>query len=591
MLTTTERIEWIFLDSLIISEKVDSSVFTMYKAYKSEVEGSQSDDIVVDRCWKVFPNLREWCENHKLTLIECDLRWGVPKDSTTSTTIATCMEEIDRCYEENGEVFFLNMLGEKYGWIPEPSDLNEETTEKYSWIPGISITHMEILHGAYRNTNPHALFMLRSQDLIKDLPEDRLSRFQDSSKLSQNHLQVLKKKIREKFPGQVFDYDCVYAGMETTSTGRERVLLTGLERFEEICLDFFKRAFEKKFAKYFESEALTPSEQGDTGSGALCVCAPSGSGKSALLAAFANHAEQSFCVLYHDIGGSPESTMRDNILARMLSFLDPNEQDPGDDIPDKLKAKLEAIADDKTTDKVSVIILDGINQLSAGSSCDFLPTKFPPSVKCVLSVETSSHKASYQEVLNYTSYALHLKELCQDYQELLVNSYFSQFSKKLDRDQLRVILSNPAASSPLWLTLACHELRIFGDFRTLTSKIENLSPSLLGLLKEILNRLVTEDESMQMTQVLKFIYCSIGGLPESEIPLMLNPKNPVAPLVLANIRRQLKPFLRSVVFLRNGASRIQFFHDAMYKQTNFPYLNSQYTIVQKYPLIKRLLIL
>lgn len=63
----------------------------------------------------MFPELREWCEERHLQLIECDLRWGVPKDTTTAMTIKTCLSEIDRCKEEtNGQPFFLNMLGERY---------------------------------------------------------------------------------------------------------------------------------------------------------------------------------------------------------------------------------------------------------------------------------------------------------------------------------------------------------------------------------------------------------------------------------------------------------------------------------------------
>ena len=34
--------------------------------------------ITVD--FKVVPALREWCEERLIHLIECDLRWGVPKD-------------------------------------------------------------------------------------------------------------------------------------------------------------------------------------------------------------------------------------------------------------------------------------------------------------------------------------------------------------------------------------------------------------------------------------------------------------------------------------------------------------------------------
>ena len=50
-----------------------------------------------------------------LYLVECDLRWGVPKDSTTSDAIVTCLEELDRCMEENdGQPFLLNTIGERY---------------------------------------------------------------------------------------------------------------------------------------------------------------------------------------------------------------------------------------------------------------------------------------------------------------------------------------------------------------------------------------------------------------------------------------------------------------------------------------------
>ena len=70
-------------------------------------------------CWlQVFPALREWCEDYQLHLVECDLRWGVPKDSTTGATLIACMEEIDRGYHDNdGEPFFLGMLGERWPFM------------------------------------------------------------------------------------------------------------------------------------------------------------------------------------------------------------------------------------------------------------------------------------------------------------------------------------------------------------------------------------------------------------------------------------------------------------------------------------------
>lgn len=50
----------------------------------------------------------------QLHLIECDLRWGVPKDSTTAAVLCTCMEEIKRCHgDSDGQGMFLNLLGER----------------------------------------------------------------------------------------------------------------------------------------------------------------------------------------------------------------------------------------------------------------------------------------------------------------------------------------------------------------------------------------------------------------------------------------------------------------------------------------------
>lgn len=63
---------------------------------------------------KVFPELREWCEERKIHLVDCDLRWGVPKDTNSEETIRCCMEELDRCHTEtNGCPFFINLLGER----------------------------------------------------------------------------------------------------------------------------------------------------------------------------------------------------------------------------------------------------------------------------------------------------------------------------------------------------------------------------------------------------------------------------------------------------------------------------------------------
>lgn len=66
----------------------------------------------------MFPELREWCEERRVRLMECDLRWGVPKDTNCEETIRCCMEELDRCHvDTNGCPFFITLLGERYNFL------------------------------------------------------------------------------------------------------------------------------------------------------------------------------------------------------------------------------------------------------------------------------------------------------------------------------------------------------------------------------------------------------------------------------------------------------------------------------------------
>ncbi|KAJ8026575.1 Telomerase protein component 1 [Holothuria leucospilota] len=104
---------------------------------------------------EVFPDLRQWCEKRRLHLVECDLRWGVPKDTTTEETLRMCLGEIDRCYQDNVMPFFLNLTRAGCGWIPTAYDISASLAKEYRWVQGLSVTEMEILHGAYRSDNPN----------------------------------------------------------------------------------------------------------------------------------------------------------------------------------------------------------------------------------------------------------------------------------------------------------------------------------------------------------------------------------------------------------------------------------------------------
>ena len=111
---------WIQVDKQIneMTKKphAEKSTDNIYKTIRVFISSTFTDfyserEILVKRA---LAQLREWCAIRNLGLIECDLRWGVTSDSTSDQTILTCLNEIDRCYEENdGQPFLVGLLSEK----------------------------------------------------------------------------------------------------------------------------------------------------------------------------------------------------------------------------------------------------------------------------------------------------------------------------------------------------------------------------------------------------------------------------------------------------------------------------------------------
>ena len=54
-----------------------------------------------------------------------------------------------------------------------------------------------------------------------------------------------------------------------------------------------------------------------------------------------------------------------------------------------------------------------------------------------------------------------------------------QFNKRLDEEQMVSLLSKEASQNPLWLSIACEELRVYGVFAKVTDKINTLADGLL----------------------------------------------------------------------------------------------------------------
>jgi NACHT domain- and WD repeat-containing protein len=73
---------------------------------------------------RVFPQLREACAARGARFQPIDLRWGVSDAAARDQqTMHICLSEIDRCAEASPTVFFVALIGDRYGWRPLPHEV------------------------------------------------------------------------------------------------------------------------------------------------------------------------------------------------------------------------------------------------------------------------------------------------------------------------------------------------------------------------------------------------------------------------------------------------------------------------------------
>ena len=103
----------------------------------------------------IFPELRLYASRRDVTLTELDLRWGITEDEAKSgKVLEICFNEI-----ENSVPFFIGIIGNRYGWRPNISDINIDVFDKFEAIKGyiekhLSVTEMEMQFGVLEHAFP-----------------------------------------------------------------------------------------------------------------------------------------------------------------------------------------------------------------------------------------------------------------------------------------------------------------------------------------------------------------------------------------------------------------------------------------------------
>lgn len=102
------------------------------------------------------------------------------------------------------------------------------------------------------------------------------------------------------------------------------------------------------------------------------------------------------------------------------------------------------------------------------------------------------------------------------------------------------------AIKPLYLVLACEELRVFGVFEKVHSFLKKLPGTVSELLLVVLDRVIKDSDSELAIQALALLARSKGGLEEDELRWLLgSKKGPLPQSQWAALYRNIKPYLKS----------------------------------------------
>ncbi|KAH3763455.1 tetratricopeptide repeat protein [Pelomyxa schiedti] len=480
---------------------------------------------------KVIPELQSIYSPRGVFLSEVDLRWGITTEQSS---------EVDNC-----RPWFVCMLGERYGWHQPPGTpdlLLQKTFGRASldfpWVakhPQASITELEIRH-AYLNDpqqSDHALFYFRNPTYSTSRGDNFLS----ESDHAKSRLSQLKGLIRKE--GTVSEYSNPGEVAEMVKQNLRTLLdrdfpvseVPSTLEMEHDAHDAFCSA---RTRLYVDGECLIQNLTLATDNSfanasahpiPIIITGAAGCGKSALLANFAFHYEQTHSnqvTISHFVGCSPTSTDLQSLLHRLVSEISLlfNVKKK---IPTDKHALIEEFPHwlvEASRSTALLVIIDGIDQISDVNAQElaWLPMQIPPQVQFVL----SSREGRCTEVAKSRNWQiLPVPPLSRTDIAVLSRELLGHYGKTLADSQLALLQDSEPCKLPLYLRTILEELHFFGVFEQVTTRIKLYlsSDTVPDLIQHVFTRLEEDlgENKPALEKTLSSIFLSEKGLYEQEI--------------------------------------------------------------------------
>ena len=299
----------------------------------------------------------------------------------------------------------------------------------------------------------------------------------------------------------------------------------------------------------------------------LVLMGEPGSGKSALMAVAGQpHKNEGIgsCNILRFVGASPASLdinkLVQSIIRETASYFKIwVDEQRINDVKVLYEYFREVLYTASTKGKLNIFI-DAVNQLLPQYDPHYLlwlPKQLPDNVKIVISSIASDYT---KNALKHNLPFVNVGKLAPDNCKLIVHNTLEEYRKSLNEKQMEMLLSKADAVKPLYLKVACEELRVFPSFELITSRIANLPNTIAELFMQFLVRLERDHHPVLVKDTLCLIESSMYGLLESELLELLKPgdKERLPVNIWAKLYRNLSLYLMNTGDEKEGL--LAFFH-------------------------------
>jgi tetratricopeptide (TPR) repeat protein len=500
---------------------------------------------------RVFPAVKRLCASRGVVFEDVDLRWGITDEAAAEGRVLDiCLREIDEC-----RPFFIGILGERYGWIPDDvASVREHEAQRWGLEPGgRSVTELEIIHGVLARPEmaERAHFYFRDPASSHALgPEymstsgDELSRLLDLKE----RVRVSGLPVREGFADAVelgelvredlFDLvDSLFPPDSEPDIGwRLDALQEGFARFARI--GFLPRSGDVEALDSILDDA-----------GPLAVSGAPGSGKTALLSYWTDrvrsHTGVPVFVHFVDAGGGSDDW---RIVVRRLASMANSALDLALDIPDEsdvsvtLFGRIMHMISARGREAVFAIDgLDGLQDDAVSLDLGWLPPLIPHGVRVVVTARPGGRPAREIERRGWRIYEV--PSLSSAEKQVIATGYLARYRKELGPDRLARIIAAPQTANPSFLCTLLDELRLHAEHENLDEMIDWYleSRDRTGLVDRILGRFEQDYERERpglVGDAMSLIWAARRGLGEAELRDLLGGVEPLpravfSPLYLA----------------------------------------------------------